>query len=578
MYDHTRPPEVGIMNTLTIRRAVGIISVALFLSVAIFATLPSAKEMELTLETKIASATVYWGLAHVTRSGRVEVKPGMYRIICDDLPKAFTESSLQVSGQGTAKATVLGVDIVQLRGEVTETPRYRELEERLELLTARRDSLGITLASLQERKAFISNLGSYPFRNQPEEKEKLDIFRVADWKTLIDFLEKERTAAERKTYHINGQVQELKKEIDWITAELGSMRSKGTWNKRVAIDCEVASAGNLDLDLTYIAPGATWEPEYTARYRASDGMVELVYNAKLSQKTGEDWKRTSVMLSTAQPQIGAAPPKLTPYYITALGDVLYVRGKEAKAQEYAAKMARSMAEAEGLADTDALGGASVPIPTAAADAAASEFATNLVIRKAVDLASGADPRRFMVLTEELEGEFTRYAAPRMSQKVYIQGTFTNTLEVPILAGTAEVYIETPGPGGKGTVSNFVGKEGISSVIAGEEFELHLGIDQDMKVEHKQVKKERLSKPGAKTTKYRYNYLITLESFKGDSVTVTLQDRIPVSRVKEVKIADVDLEPKPDEEREDGILTWKLALPPKGRQEITIEYTIEHPGG
>jgi uncharacterized protein (TIGR02231 family) len=506
------------------------------------------------------------------------VKPGMYRIICDDLPKGFNESSLQVSGLGTAKATVLGVDIIQMRGEVAETPRYKELEERLELLTAQRDSLGITLASLQERKNFISNLGSYPFRNQPEEKEKLDIFRVTDWKTLIDFLEKERTAAERATYHINEKMQEIKKEIDWITAELNSMRSKGTWNKRIAIDCEVASAGNLDLDLTYIVPGASWEPEYTARYQSSDGTVELVYNAKLSQVTGEDWARTSIMLSTAQPQVGAAPPKLTPYYITSLGDILHVRGKEAKSQEYAAKVARTPAEAEGLEDTDALGGASIPIPTAAADAAASEFATNLSIRKTVDLPSGADPRRFMVLTEELEGKFTRYTAPRMSQKVYIQGTFTNTLEVPILSGTAEVYIETPGPGGKGTVSNFVGKEALSSVIAGEEFELHLGIDQDMKVEHKQVKKERLTKQGAKTTKYRYSYLITLESFKRDSVTVTAQDRIPVSRVKEVKIDDVDLEPKPNEEREDGILTWKFTLPPKGKQEVRIEYTIEYPGG
>ncbi len=562
------------MNSPAIRRAAAIISVALFLSAAIPLTSSPAKEMELTLETKIASATVYFGLAHVTRSGRVEVKPGMYRIICDDLPKGFNESSLQVSGLGTAKATVLGVDIVQLKGEVTETPRYRELEERLELLTARRDSLGITLASLQERKAFISNLGSYPFRNQPEEKEKLDIFRVADWKTLLDFLERERTAAERKTYHINNQVQELKKEIDWITAELGSMRSKGTWNKRVAIDCEVTSAGNLDLDLTYIAPGGKWEPEYTARYRTSDGMVELVYNAKLWQVSGEDWKRTSVVLSTARPQIGAAPPELTPYYIVVRGDELHVRGKTAKAQEYdEMEAARAGADLvyEDVAELPA------PVGTMAAATAASEFATNLVIKKPVDLASGADPRRFMILTKELEGDFTRYTVPRMSQKVFVRGTFTNTLDVPILAGTAEVYIETPGPGGTGTVSNFVGKEGIGSVIAGEEFELHLGVDQDMKIEHKRVKKERLTKQGAKTTKYRYSYLIILESFKKDSVTVTVQDRIPVSRVKEVKVEDVDLEPKPDEEREDGILTWKLALPPKGKREITIEYTIEFPG-
>lgn len=566
------------MKVLPFRKITGFILVIPFMAAAILAIPSTAADTELTLETKIASATVYWGLAQVTRSGRVEVKPGMYRIICDDLPKGFTESSLQVSGLGTAKATVLGVDIIQRRGEVTETPRFKELKAKLDLLTVQRDSLGITLASLQERKAFISNLGSYPFRDRSEEKEKLDIFRVTDWKTLIDFLERERTETERTTYHINNKKQEIQKEIDWITAELNSMRSQGKWNKRVAIDCEVASAGHLDLDLTYLVPGASWEPEYTARYLTADGTVELIYNAKLSHYTGEDWEDVSVVLSTAQPHVGAAPPKLIPYYITVRDERKLDLRRAGKAQSVVVEAELpQMAESDEARRPDAYSPPLAPIAVEDAASAGSDFATNLAIRKPVDLSSGADPRRFMILSKKLKGEFTRYTAPRMSLKVFMQGTFTNTLDVPILAGTAEVYIETPEPGGKGKISNFVGKEGIPSVIAGEEFELHLGVDQDMKIEHKRVKKERLTKQGAKTTKFRYSYLLTLESFKTDSVTVTLQDRIPVSHVKEVKVTNVDLEPKPDEEQEDGILTWKLALPPKGKQEITIEYTIEYPG-
>ena len=565
------------MKILPFSKITGLILVIPFMAAAILAIPSTAADTELTLETKIASATVYWGLAQVTRSGRVEVKPGMYRIICDDLPKGFTESSLQVSGLGTAKATVLGVDIVQRRGEVTETPRYKELKDRLDLLNAKKDSLDITLASLHELKAFISNLGSYPFRNQAAEEEKLDIFRVTDWKTLIDFLERERTAAERKTYHLNKKTQELNKEINWISTELNSMHSQGTWNKRVAVDCEVVSTGHLDLDITYLVSSASWDPEYTARYKTTDGTVQLVYNAKLSQITGEDWKRVSIMLSTAQPQVGAAPPKLNPYYIMLRDEMKRVVGRTAKMQEIVVEAEMPVSESDVAHRSDAYSPPPTPIAVEDAASAGSDFATNLVIRKPVDLASGADPRRFMILSKELKGDFTRYTAPRMSQKVYVQGAFTNTLDVPILAGTAEVYIETPGPGGKGTISNFVGKEGIPSVIAGEEFDLHLGVDQDMKVELERVKKERLTKQGAKTTKFRYSYLIKLESFKGDSVTVTLQDRIPVSHIKEVKVTNVDLEPKPDEEREDGILTWKFALPPKGKQEVRIEYTIEYPG-
>jgi hypothetical protein len=59
--------------------------------------------------------------------------------------------------------------------------------------------------------------------------------------------------------------------------------------------------------------------------------------------------------------------------------------------------------------------------------------------------------------------------------------------------------------------------------------------------------------------------------------VKLQDRIPVSAMKEIKVTNVDIEPKPAEEREDGILSWNLAPAPKQKTEIRIAYTIEFPG-
>jgi uncharacterized protein (TIGR02231 family) len=532
---------------------------------------------EAVLETKISSATLYWGLAHVTRTGRVEVKPGSYSIVCDDLPMGFTESSLQVSGSGTARASILGVDIIERPGEVTETPRYKELKERLENLTAKKDSISILLASLGNRQEFIANLGSYPFRERKEE-EKLDIFRVQDWKTLIDFLDRERTAASRQVYKLDKEAREIQKEIDWVSSELNSMRSKGTWNKIVSVDCEVASAGYLDMELTYIIQNASWSPEYTVRYMTASDEVELVYNSKIRQVTGEDWKDVSVVLSTAQPQIGAAPPQLPPFYITMRRERELRVGRMEQAVAEMEKAEKLAADMDTYVDVAALPSPPVtPVAVEGAAAAGSEFATNLSIKKPIDLASGADPRRFMVLTTNLAGDFSRYTAPRVSANVFVKGKFKNELDVPILGGTAEVYIESPAPGGKGRISNFVGREQVPSVVSGEEFDLHLGADQYIKAEHKRVKRERQSKQGAKTTKIRYSYLITLESFKQDSITVTVQDRIPVSNIKEVEVKDVDLEPKPDEEREDGILTWKIHMEPGTKREITIEYTIQFPG-
>ena len=212
-----------------------------------------------------------------------------------------------------------------------------------------------------------------------------------------------------------------------------------------------------------------------------------------------------------------------------------------------------------------------------AELVSTEFAANFSIPKAVDLPSGADPRRVLILQEKLSGKLSRYTAPRLSPNVFVKGDVKNTLDVPLLGGMADVYVETAAPGSQGKTSNFVGKEMIKSVVTGQEFALHLGIDQDFKVTHKLEKKEYISKEGAVTRKTRYYYVMTLESFKKGPVAVTLQDRIPVSTVKEIKVTDVDLEPKPNEQREDGILTWNLNPASKEKMEIRITYTIEVPG-
>ena len=157
-----------------------------------------------------------------------------------------------------------------------------------------------------------------------------------------------------------------------------------------------------------------------------------------------------------------------------------------------------------------------------------------------------------------------------------KGLVTNSLGAPILAGIAEVYIDTKAPGG-GKSSTFVGRQQLETFADGQEFPLHLGVDQDVKVEHKLEKREYVEKEGKKWKKIRYHYLITLENFKKEPAEIVLQDRIPVSTMKEVKVEKVDISPKPDEKGEDGIVTWNLNPAAGGKIEIRISYTIVFPG-
>jgi uncharacterized protein (TIGR02231 family) len=525
---------------------------------------------ETPLATRIAAATVYADRAQVTRTGSVELAAGFYELVCSDLPRSFDEASLQVDGRGTARVRIMGVDIVKVQGLAAESPRYKELKDKLEKLTARRDTLKIEQGALASSTAFLDNYAKFPFE-KGSTKLATEIFRVQDWKGVIEFIRSERVRTSEKSDELGKRIAKLDAEINWVSGQLNEMQTKDDWSRRVVVDCEVAAACTLELALTYNVRGAQWGPEYQIRYDTVKESIEIAYNAWIRQHTGEDWKNVAVTLSTARPQIGAAPPEIAPLYLQRRSRPIAIAGI---AGASALKSGAVRAADEALAQAPA---EEFEAETPGAELVSSEFAASFSIPKAVDLPSGVDPRRVLILQGSLAGTLSRYTAPRLSQNVYVTGNATNSLEAPILAGPADVYIESPAAGGRGRASNYVGKEQLPGVAAGPQFPVHLGIDQDIAVTFKLEKKEYLAKETAGTKKIRYHYLITLESAKKAAADVKLQDRVPVPAMKEIKVTNVDLDPKPSEERDDGILTWNLSPAPKSKLEIRIAYTIEFPG-
>jgi uncharacterized protein (TIGR02231 family) len=534
----------------------------------------AADEKDLTLATKIVSATIYADRAQVTRTGSIALSAGLHTLVCDDLPRGFAEPSLQVEGRGTAQARIMGVDVVKVRGLAADSPRYKELKAKLEKLTAARDTLQIELASLNGSAQFLDSYAKFPFE-KGEAKLTTEIFRVQDWKNVIEFIGAERVKTNEKVDGVNKRIAKLTEDINWITNELAAMQTKDDWSKRVVVDCDIVTPGDLELSFTYNVPGAAWGSEYTIRYDTAKESIDLAYNARIQQSTGEDWKAVEIVLSTARPQLGAAPPEITPLYL-----------QRVPRPRVMADVASAVALKSGRVSGNALEARQMPSPAPAqeyeavqpgAELASNEFAATFAIPKRVDLASGSDPRRVLILEDKLTGKLSRYTAPRLSQNVFVKGSVTNTLSAPLLAGPAEVYIESQPTGAQGKTSSFVGKEILAPVAIGQEFPVHLGIDQDMKVTHKLEKKEHITKEGASVRKIRYSYLITLESFKKGAVDLALQDRIPVSTMKEIRVSDVDFAPGPAVEREDGVITWNLAPAPKQKIEIRIAYTIEFPG-
>jgi hypothetical protein len=593
------------------------------------------------------------------------------RLVCDDLPEKFVETSLSVEGTGLTGARIVGIDMRRTEKSEVDSPRFKELSEEHTALDMEIARLGIRRSALQRRRELARSIGDFA-SEQGQEDLAEGRFTPSYWDGFLTFFETENVTTEDRIRDLEIEVRELEMRRGWIRSELNSMQAGEGPGREVIVDCETDSGGSLTVELSYLVPDASWYPEYTVRYIEHDSEVELTYAARISQATGEDWRGVEALLSTATPHVGAAPPDLIPLYVggttgsvrgrvtdastgaplpyadvlvvgtprggTADKDGVYaiaevpagthtvqfsymgyktvrksrVRvsvGRVARVDvalepmplvvEEMAVMAdramiaveptstsRTMAAQPGIVHEGELhlrGGRSdetryeVPaVPHVEAEVLGSEFAANLVIPLPIDLETGAEPRRSLVVRKRIPGSFVLRAVPRLSEHVFVRGTLENPLDVPLLPGAAETYVETRPEGSNAKISNFVGKDRIDAVAPGEQFEMYLGIDQNVKVAHELAKKEVLSKASSKTTKVRYSYVITAESFRRGAAEIQIEDRVPVSVMREVKIDDLKIEPEPDELTEEGLATWRFKLNRGESREVSIAYVVEYP--
>jgi uncharacterized protein (TIGR02231 family) len=191
----------------------------------------------------------------------------------------------------------------------------------------------------------------------------------------------------------------------------------------------------------------------------------------------------------------------------------------------------------------------------------------------VSVKSDKSEHKFPVSSQILSAEFEYSSYPRVSPFAYLGSRVTNSKGLQLLAGRVNIFLE----------GDFVGFSGISNIAPSEEFDLYLGVDENVKVKReileKKVDETLIAGIPSRTKKTTFKYKLTVENYKSKKIKVKLFEAIPVSeddRIK-IKINEISLEPgKEDWEDRKGIWLWELELEPQQKQEIFYTFTVEHP--
>jgi uncharacterized protein (TIGR02231 family) len=522
-------------------------------------------------DTPITGVTVFTDGARVTRTGVAAVRPGVRPVIIASLPESADPSSVRVAARGEG-LTLLNVEVqrrvaaesrreslAQLRADVERCrDAVKELDDADE---AERAGLGF-LGHLSEAAATSLARALSAGRAGYDELAAMAGHLSASTGTALG---RRREIATRKRV--------AQRELNAAVERLAGAEQPGepAVFVEVAVLLEATAATEAEFELTYHVAGASWRPLYDL---VLDGEKLIVsYLAEITQRTGEDWPETTLVLSTTRQGLSQALPELMPWYIG--------RPQPPRPAPRARAVAASASmPAAGGAAMDGAFGEEAPVRAMAFAAAArpeakvltaepgqSESGAGLVYTVARPLAVPGDggPHKTLVAKSEADASLDYLTVPVLAPEAYLRATVTNG-PLLLLPGQARIF---HGP-------QFVGETFLDSVAPGEEFEVQLGVDDQVKVERKLRRRTTSKAVLGSTRTIDIAYEITVENHRDRKATVSVHDHIPVSTDGDIKVRSRETTPAPASTDDLGELTWTLTLPPGDSAAIRHRFTVEHP--
>lgn len=508
-----------------------------------------------TLEAPVAEVTVYRDRARITRRSSLHVGVGEQILTLDQLPSSIREDSVRASGRG-AGLKILGVEVV--KRFVTEPPETNlaDLTNRLEALEDQDEALSDAENSEAARLDLLRSLRESSGHMLPR--------GLSYGKTSLESVEQFAEYLERETEKATTRKREISHERRALAREIEALRGNLTphWNSiernQINVSVEASEETDIELDVTYVVDGASWEPLYDIRL--VENKVTLSYLANVRQNSGEDWPAVRLSLSTARPAVSATIPELDPWYIDIfrLPPPLPMQAYETMAMPMAAAAA-PMPAMRKMADAP-------PAELAQAEVVSTGASVTYRVTRAVAVPSDGSPSKTLVTALDLDARLDYVTVPRIAEEAYLRARIKNTSALIFLPGTASIFHE----------ADFVGSTSLEIVVPNEEFEVQLGVDDRVKVERELSARSTGKTFIGNTKRTLFGYKITLTNNLARPARVTVFDQIPVSRHEHIKTRLQEVSPDPTEQTDLGILKWELELAPQQKQEINFTFGVEHP--
>ncbi|TDL25849.1 hypothetical protein BD410DRAFT_784883 [Rickenella mellea] len=255
-------------------------------------------------ENPIKAVTVFSSnKAEVVRTFTLDLQKGQNELKIYNLPSCVDLDTARLTGLGDAVLFDVVCSLEVKAAKPTTSAKYRELQRKLSQLQGEK--------RVHEHEADILVNYGKTLHGEHRTNDYVQAF-------LAEFVDHGKKNLEAIA-ELDREITEVEQEMVEETVVMIKAIGKGPTNAMVTAIITAQREGKVEVTLTYMVGKAGWKPSYDLRATTENGKpagtVSLHYRALITQGTGEDWKDTTLTLSTAAPEWSFHLPTLAPIRI-----------------------------------------------------------------------------------------------------------------------------------------------------------------------------------------------------------------------------------------------------------------------
>jgi len=570
------------------------------------------------VETKISRVIVFIDGARVTRSAQVELNAGEQEIVFANVPANAEFLSARTTIAGARIISATPKELFRTAGEENNSDATRE---KLDLAIARENSLKNRLNDALARQKEMLSVDTFFPKNGNAETE----FNVGTALDILAFQRAENARISEEIIRLTKDLENARVAREIVESEFSfAEKSKCVLENVVAVKffSEQAATGTVSLD--FVSSEARWEPRYELRIDDETAAVELASFGIVEQRTGEEWRGVPVELSTASAFRSTELPTFHKILITEkFENTEAVQAKSALTFRGNAQRKSRGNGNQIFAGTplfDECGGisiflkngekievasgvrylndkyifknadgviASVPakdissisqerIETTPAKLAGKSRQNLAEILQGMDFRFDVNGTRSIdgdgvaarcaISSLKISGDFYLRIVPEKRKLAYRMMRIKNASEIPVLAGTAEIFYG----------NDFVGSMRVPFTESGATIEIPLGVDPRISVERSRVNAIKTVGTFSSSRQTEVSVLTKIKNHTPKAVRIECAESVPVSVREEIEVSEPKFSPQASFEKSTGIAEWNEIIAPNAELELRANYKIDYP--